>query len=431
MNIKLKLVWICQFSNSNIRSKLPLSSHYDYTDRAPWITQMINQFKKFEDVELYIISPHSGLLKRINSFSDENVNYCFYRIPLLIFKSKYLQLWGFRFNKLMMFNTNRYLVHRILNKHLKFKPDIINLIGFENPSYSASILDIKHVPVLITVQGIYSNPARFKNEKEDLIRSYLEKRIIRSNKYYCISVPFFSELISRNRKDAVFFWNFFPRDIAIYSSEDILKEYDFVFFARITQVKGVEDLIDAMTIVKKVKSDVSLLIIGSGDPKYINFIKDKSHNLGLDENITFLGELKTIIEVHRQALRARFCVLPSRLEGLPGTVLESMYMRLPVVTTNAGGLPYLNKDTETVLMTAPGDIPAFAENMIRLLREEELCERLISSAREFVNKEFDHFKICRKFVEIYMAVINHCQNGTDIPQELLYKSQSSNESKRN
>jgi len=84
---KLKVVWICDFSNSNIRSKLPLSPHYDYGDRVPWVSQMINQFKSFPDIELHVISTHKGLKKSIFAFHFENINYYFFRYPFVIFKN--------------------------------------------------------------------------------------------------------------------------------------------------------------------------------------------------------------------------------------------------------------------------------------------------------------------------------------------------------
>jgi glycosyltransferase involved in cell wall biosynthesis len=427
MKNKLKILWICQFSNPFIRSQLPLSEYYNHIDYSQWITQMINQFKNFNDIELHIISSHSGLKTKEYTFQCENVHYYFFRDSIAVFKSKFLQKWGFRLNKILLYKPDRYSVKRLIKKHIQFTPDIVNLIGFENPVVAPGILNIKNIPKLITVQGIYSNPERFKNQKEDKIKSFLERSVIKRNKYYCIGASFFSELILRDRKDAIFLGNFFPRDIPEMPTDQIQKEYDFVFFARVTQVKGIEDLIEAMALVKQVKADVSLIVMGAGDLSYISFLKEKTSDLGLNSNITFLGEQKTMVELHKQALKARFYVLPTRLEGLAGSVLECMYMGLPVVTTNAGGMPYLNKDDETVLMTNPFDVPAFANNMIRLVKEPELGDQLIVAARAFVEKEFNHHKICRKFVEQYHAVINHYHSGEDIPHELLFKLQADHE----
>lgn len=420
MNNKLKVVWICHFSNSNIRSRLPLSLHYEYGDYSPWVTQMINQFKNFKDIELHVISAHHGLIRNIITLHYDNIDYYFYRHPFAIFRSRSLQLWVSRLHKSIFFLPDRYKIKRIFNNHINFTPDIIHLIGFENPQYSPGILTIKSIPVLITVQGIYSDPDAFKNEKKDRIRSYLEKKIIRRHKYYTIGASFFSELIRIYRKDAIFFWNFFPRDIPKITSDSVRKEYDFVFFSRITQLKGIEDLIDAMALVKEVKPNVSLLVMGLGDSSFLRFLESKARDLDLGSNITFLGFQSTMKELHRQALKARFYVLPTRLEGLAGSVLESMYMGLPVVTTNVGGLPYLNKDGETVLMTEPYNINAFAKNMIRLLQEPDLAERLIPAAKAFVEKEFNHYNLCRKFVAQYHSVIDHYLTGKQIDQDLLY-----------
>lgn len=419
-NNKLKVVWICHFSNSIIRSKLPLSLHYEYGDYVPWVTQMINQFKYFDDIELNVISAHEGLIKNIFTFQYDNVNYYFYRHPFALFKSKSMQLWVHRLNKLIFYLPDRYVIKRILKKYINSTPDIINLIGCEQPHYSPGILTIKHMPVLITVQGIYSDPEFLKNEKINRIRSYLERKVIINNKYYCIGASFHSELIQRYRKDAIFFWNFFPRDKPNIPAKTTQKEYDFVFFSRIVREKGIEDLIDAMVLVKKAKPNVSLLIMGRGDPRYMIYLEDKVKKLDLDSNITFLGYQKTMKELHIHASKARFYVLPAQFEALAGSILESMYIGLPVVTTNAGGLPYLNKDGETVLMSEPHDINAFARNMIRLLHEPDLAERLIPAARAFVEIEFNHYILCRKFVTQYHSLIDHYRTGKQIDQSLLF-----------
>jgi len=419
---KLKVVWICDFSNSNIRSKLPLSPHYDYGDRVPWVSQMINQFKSFPDIELHVISTHKGLKKSIFAFHFENINYYFFRYPFVIFKTKSMQLWVSRLNKVFLFLPNMVLIKRIFNNYIHFTPDIINLIGSEQPHYSPGVLAIKHIPVLITVQGIYSDPEYLKTIRVDRIRYYFERKIIRNNKYYVIGAPFFSDLILKLRKDAVFFWNFLPRDMPEISSDSIHKEFDFVFFSRIIPVKGIEDLIDAMSLVKKAKPSVSLLVMGPVDTGFLSFLEAKVKDLDLGSNITFLGYQSTMEELHRQASKARFYVLPARQEALAGSVIESMYLGLPVVTTNVGGLPYLNKDGETVLMTEPNDINGFASNMIRLLQEPELAERLIPAARAFVVKEFNHFVLCRKFVAQYQSVIDHYHKGKQIDKRLLFNS---------
>src|SRR5215471_1406686 len=67
---------------------------------------------------------------------------------------------------------------------------------------------------------------------------------------------------------------------------------------------------------------------------------------------------------------------------MPGSILESFSSGLPVVTTDAGGIPYIVKDGETGLMVRCGDADGLAESAIRLLEEEGLARQIIRNARE-------------------------------------------------
>ena len=58
---KLKVIWICGFSNPEIRAKLLLATKNKYSDSAPWVTTLIKEFQNMDEIELSIISPHKGL----------------------------------------------------------------------------------------------------------------------------------------------------------------------------------------------------------------------------------------------------------------------------------------------------------------------------------------------------------------------------------
>jgi len=116
---KLKVVWICHFSNKVIRERLPLSSrnlsnflrkligkqYINYSDFAPWVNTQIQEFEKFNDIELHIIAPHSGLKHFKYEFELKGVYYHFFRHELPLLCDSIL-------NKLM----NRKTIHFRLNR---------------------------------------------------------------------------------------------------------------------------------------------------------------------------------------------------------------------------------------------------------------------------------------------------------------------------
>lgn len=72
----------------------------------------------------------------------------------------------------------------------------------------------------------------------------------------------------------------------------------------------------------------------------------------------------------------------SDVDNMPLSLLESFAAGLPVVTTDAGGIPYMVTDGETALMVPKNDHEAMAACAIRLLEDAELAQKITSQARE-------------------------------------------------
>src|SRR5215207_5017779 len=70
------------------------------------------------------------------------------------------------------------------------------------------------------------------------------------------------------------------------------------------------------------------------------------------------------------------------IDNMPNSVIEAYAAGLPVVTTDAGGIPYIVHDGETGLMVPSGDDAALAAAALRLLREPDLARRLAARARD-------------------------------------------------
>jgi len=70
------------------------------------------------------------------------------------------------------------------------------------------------------------------------------------------------------------------------------------------------------------------------------------------------------------------------IDNMPSSITECFASGLPVVTTNAGGLPYIVKHEETGLMVERDDHEALAANAIRLLEDQELADSIVRRAKE-------------------------------------------------
>ncbi|MEO8099693.1 MAG: glycosyltransferase family 4 protein [Acidobacteriota bacterium] len=72
------------------------------------------------------------------------------------------------------------------------------------------------------------------------------------------------------------------------------------------------------------------------------------------------------------------------IDNMPGTLLECMASGLPIVSTRAGGIPYIVTDEETALLVEINDDAAVAERVFRLLEDPSLVERLTAAGRREV-----------------------------------------------
>jgi glycosyltransferase involved in cell wall biosynthesis len=429
-NKKMKVAWICHFSNEKVREKLPLSKRiflnrlkkllgmqpYVYSDFAPWVNNLITEFEKFEEVELHIIAPHTGLKKKRFDFEMNGIHYHF-------FKSEDDNIYTSIINKLGLNKKPKYTKNRKQTAEIvtSIKPDIVNLIGTENPYYSITVLDIGDIPIFVSAQTVYTNPDRKKlSGSYDSLLWNTELKIHHKEKYYGCAGRMHRDLILRNNPDAIIFKNFFPIQYP-KKVKEVEKEFDFVFFAQgVSQKKGIEDAIDALALVKKEKPDVTLIVVGSCPPNYKVFLNNKINNLKLTKNISFHDYFPIHSDMHQYIKKAKFALFPVKLDVIPGTVIEAILLELPVVTYKTTGTPYLNKDGETVLISEIGNIEHLAANMLQLLNSPELAEQLKKKAKAFVEKEFDNTASAKRLVEDYKAVIAHYHDGTPIPKELLF-----------
>ena len=85
--------------------------------------------------------------------------------------------------------------------------------------------------------------------------------------------------------------------------------------------------------------------------------------------------------------------------------LEAMTSEVPVIATNAGGLPEVIVDGETGYLVPMGDTDAMAERGIEILRNDDLRKRMGQRAREVAVERFDELKIVPVYREMYERVI--------------------------
>ncbi|MBI2446217.1 MAG: glycosyltransferase family 4 protein [Parcubacteria group bacterium] len=167
--------------------------------------------------------------------------------------------------------------------------------------------------------------------------------------------------------------------------------------------KGFKYLIEAFKKIKEKFSATNLIIIGDG-PDRVELEKQAKKISG----IYFLGRQNNdrIIEYLKAAdifVLASIFMKGDR-EGTSNTIMEAMAAGIPIVTTNVGGNPYLIKNGVNGFIVNQGDSLELANAMVKILNDEELCQKISRQNLEDI-KQKDWPIIARRIDDIYKSVL--------------------------
>lgn len=428
----MKVIWICHFSNPQIRENLHLSVNYlevfarkllgkpprKWEDYAAWISNGIKEFEKFEDIELHVISPHYGMAKRIESFQIDRIHYHFFKPDddFVFYKA----INNLTINLQSEYRGNRKIIKMFIES---IKPDIIHMYGAENPYYSITALDIdiKKYPFLLSLQTLMSDP-EFKDNyrikrKNYFFRSGIEKKIIKRVKYIGSTIHKFKIIVWSDINSKAIFLNTILAVEQKIERNNCEKKYDFVFFsASIT--KNADIAVEAFALVCNKYPKIKLNIIGGMPEPFTSNLKFRIHELGIEKNVFFSGKFSEHKDVLEQIQFSKYALLPLKIDIVSGTIREAIYAGLPVVTTVTAGTPLLNKKRESVLISEQNDIIGMADNMIRLIESPDLCKKLTQNALITANEFYSNNKSTVELINAYKAIINHHNNNIPIPIEI-------------
>ena len=163
------------------------------------------------------------------------------------------------------------------------------------------------------------------------------------------------------------------------------------------KVKRVEDVIKVFSqVVSEIPS--KLLLIGDGPER--RHMEELCRELGLCEEIRFLGKQDAIEEL--LAVSDLF-LIPSLTESFGLAALEAMACEVPVISTNAGGLPEVNIHGKTGFLCPVGDVDQMAKYAKVLLSDEDMYREFSKNALEQA-KRFAIENILPDYVNYYEKI---------------------------
>lgn len=173
-----------------------------------------------------------------------------------------------------------------------------------------------------------------------------------------------------------------------------------VHISNFRKVKRIEDVIRIFDVVKKAVPS-KLILVGDGPEKAA--IDQLCRQLNLSHDVINLGKIadpKEILSV------ADLFILPSETESFGLSALEAMAMKVPVISTNSGGLPEVNIHGKTGFLSEVGNIEEMAANSIKLLSDNNLFLNFRENAFEQA-KHFDINNVLPLYESLYSKLISN------------------------
>ncbi len=171
--------------------------------------------------------------------------------------------------------------------------------------------------------------------------------------------------------------------------------------SHVSNFRSVKRILDVIRVFDKIVKEVpaKLIMVGEGPDKQAAMDYCQEH--GIADSVKFIGKSNQVFEV---LCYSDLFILPSETESFGLAALEAMMMRVPVISTNTGGLSEVNVEGKTGYLFDVGDVKAMAEKSIALLQDEVLLEEFKNNAQKEARK-FDLNQIVGRYVAVYQQAL--------------------------
>jgi glycosyltransferase involved in cell wall biosynthesis len=181
-----------------------------------------------------------------------------------------------------------------------------------------------------------------------------------------------------------------------------------VTVARLHRQKGHEHLLRAAVKVLEGFPRTTFLLVGDG-PERVNLM-GLANRLGIRKQVAFLGERE---DVPRLLSMSDLFLLPSLWEGMPLSVLEAAFLRVPMVVSAVDGVREVLRNREHALLVPPGDEDAIAHAVGAVLSGSVDTESMKDAAARLVEREYSVEKMARETEALYRELRGGREAGAD------------------
>ena len=338
-----------------------------------------------------------------------------------------------RLEKIKKFKINRthvwfsfklFFVNSSMSKQIEEdKPDVIHTIGLR--SYQSIVAwrvskKLK-IPLVVSDQGGLTTHPFFNESGLFLkilyrVQNFFIKRIIDDATAISAANEYEKEIfLNLNKKPKIEIIRNGINLETLVSKINFKEKYQInskfiLFVGRFSKSKGIENLINALNIIKNEEgfSDVCLVIMGV-DFGYEQKMEELIEEFDLSQKIMVIKNppREDVISAYGES---EFLILPSQWELSPLVPLESFAFKKAVISTRSHGIPFTVQDDKNGILVEPENPLELAGAIRKLLNDEDLRKRLGLFGYNFVHEECNCVSMAKNSLELYEQVLENNHN---------------------
>ena len=183
---------------------------------------------------------------------------------------------------------------------------------------------------------------------------------------------------------------------------NMLAQDDEKIIVHVSNFRPLKRIIDVLKIFEKINQKINSKLIMVGDGPDKKKAKDFLRKNNLKNKVIFLGKTSEVDEI---LCSSDLFLLPSEKESFGLAALEAMALKVPVISTNTGGLKDLNIDGNSGYTSDIGDVDSMSKNAIKILSDDSLEKKYRNQAFENA-KKYDIKTVIPLYEKIYDQALN-------------------------
>ncbi|MCC5826156.1 glycosyltransferase [Alkalimonas sp.] len=175
-----------------------------------------------------------------------------------------------------------------------------------------------------------------------------------------------------------------------------------VMVSRFAKQKDHATLLQALALLKHRGLTPQLMLAGKGKARYIEPLKRLCQQLGIEEQVRFLGLCRTVPQL---LMSSKIAVLSTHYEGMPLSLLEGMAAGCAVIGSKVPGVQEVIEHGTTGILAEHANPIALADALQELLEKESFAQQLASNAMQVAWQEFSKQRMNERYNALFIKLV--------------------------